>query len=385
MNILNKLRNKIMTRKQQKRLDRAVQNKELVLQATYNYGVSLFHLGQDWAYDHSIEAFQRVINTISSASSTTLLEVRELAQGSLACTYAKIANRRPQQKNSFYDLTFEQTGLLIENPSTNNVAKALAFTANGLAYMSHSEFDRAIGSFKSALEFDNNIIALLGIGETYLISGKRDEAIDAYQKANEMTSRGGYAAYRLGNLFREIGNKDMAIDAYKRASTLSIARLALGKIYLEDEELEAALEEFRNAANINQKNSEALVNIAWTILEMQNSNEELIRECVNSARRSVQIDLGSTHEWHRRTILAFSLIAAQKTERALREAQLGLDLAPDKSQAKFCVALCEFHLNRHDNARKILLDILHSDERGLWRTKAENLMRDIKKLGSKSC
>jgi tetratricopeptide (TPR) repeat protein len=249
--------------------------------------------------------------------------------------------------------------------------------------MSQEKYDRAMASFMSALEFDNNIIALLGIGEAYLKSGKREEALDAYQKANQMTMSGGYAAYRLGNLLRELNNKELAVEAYRRASALSVARLALGKIYLDDEEFEDALDEFRNAVQINRKNSEALVNIAWTILEMQNADDELIQEAVQAARRSVQIDKGNANEWHRRTILALSLLAAQLPERALREANLGLDLAPGRAQTKFCVALCEFHLGRRDQARNIVLEILHSNERGIWRTKAERLMQELKDTESK--
>jgi tetratricopeptide (TPR) repeat protein len=255
-------------------------------------------------------------------------------------------------------------------------------SATGLVYLGQADYDRAIDSFKNALEFDNNLIALLGIGESYLKSGRREEAMGAYQKANQMTSNGGYAAYWLGNLFRQANNKEMAIEAYQHASSISVARLALGKLYLEDEKLEAALEEFRQAVNLNRKNSEALVNIAWTILEMQSTDEELLRECVDAATRSVQIDKGSSNEWHRRTILALSFIAAKKVERALKEAQLGLQLAPaNQTQAKFCVALCEFHLGRRDHASEILLEILRSKERGLWRTRAEELMKEISKKG----
>jgi tetratricopeptide (TPR) repeat protein len=379
--MFNKLKNKLWT-KNQSQLNPALSSELLSIQATYNYGVSLFHLGQDWAYDHAIEAFQKVLTALPSNGTSLPVEIKELAQGSLACTYAKLSSRKRQQNKLFYDLTFEQTKPLLENLNTNKIAKALAFTANGLAYMSQDKYDHAIDSFKNALEFDNNTIALLGIGEAYLKSGKREEAIDAYQKANQMATKGGYAAYRLGNLFRETNNKEMAIEAYKRASTLSVARLALGKIYLDDENLEAALEEFRNAVHINSKNSEALVNVAWTILEMQTADEHLIKECVNAAKRSVQLERGNTNEWHRRTVLALSLIVAHKPEQALREAKLGFDLSPDKAQTKFCVALCEFHLGRQDDAKHILLEILHSDERGLWRTKAERLMQEMKGMKS---
>jgi tetratricopeptide (TPR) repeat protein len=378
--MLAKIRSKIITMRKPKGWSAALSNDILTLQATYNYGVSLFHLGQDWAYSHAIESFKKLIMALSSANTSTTIEIKELAQGSLACTYAKLAERKVEQKEKFCNLAFEQTKMLLDN-TTNNAVKALAAAANGLAYLSLDKGDLAIEAFNLSLELDPNITALLGLGEAYRKRGNYEDAIDAYQRANKLTSEGGYASYRLGNLFREIGNKEKAAEAYKQAPALSVARLSLGKLYLEYGELETALEEFRNAVRLNQKNSEALVNIAWTILEMQNEDEDLLRECIDAAKRSVQIDRGSTNEWHRRTILAFSLIAARKTERALKEAQLGFELAPDKAQVKFCVALCEFHLGRKDDARKILLEILHSDERGLWRTRAERLMREMNKEG----
>jgi len=379
MNPLRSFLHSVTRRKSDARKQSEIPYGMLTLQATYNYGVSLFHLGQDWAYEHAVETFLRIIDVIPPTDERIERELRQLAQGSLACTYARLATRKPQQKKQYCDLTFAQTQSLLANPSISREARVLALTANGLAYLALNEYDRAINSFQSATELEANIIALLGLGEAYMKEKKREEALEAYQKANQMTSAGGYAAYKLGNLFREINNKDLAKEAYKRASALSVARLALGKLYLEDGDLEAALEEFRRAVEFNRKSAEAWANIAWTILEMPNADDKLIDECVDAAQRSLQMDVGGANEWHRRTILALSLVAAQKPEQALKEAKLGLGLAVDNAQAQYCVALCEFHLNRPENARKILLDILRSQVRGLWRTKAESLMKEINK------
>jgi tetratricopeptide (TPR) repeat protein len=375
--LISTIRNKIDQKTRTKKHVDSLNNK-IAIQATYNYGVSLFHLGQEWAYEHAIESFNKVLETIKLEDVAPLHDLQDLSQGSLACVYAKLAARNPKQKKTLSNLAFEEADKVFNNTTANNEAKALAYNARGWAHFSLGKYDQAIENFKISLNLNNSVFALLGIGEAYIKIGKMDEAMDAYQKASKMTTSGGYATYRLGNLFRARGDKDMAINAYERSSSLSVARLALGKIYLDDRDLPAALGEFRNATRINRRSSEAWVNIAWTILEMETTDGDLINECVNAARRALQIDIGSQNEWHRRTILAFSLILAKKPEQAFQEAKLGLDLSPDKAQTKFCVALCEFNLERKDNAKKILLSILRSDERGIWRERSENLIREIK-------
>ena len=100
-------------------------------------------------------------------------------------------------------------------------------------------------------------------------------------------------------------------------------------------------------------------------------------ECVEAAKKAVQLDKGSLQEWHRRTILSLSLNLMKKYKLALKEANLSLKLAPSKMQAKYCVALCQFYLGQYEDAENNAQAILQSREGGIWRKKTENLIKNI--------
>ncbi len=325
-----------------------------------------------------VNTFKKIVDSDNFPPS--LSHLKFLSQGSLACAYAKAATRNSVKKTEYCNLVFDYTKTLLEQKNTGDEVKALAFTARGIAYLNLSEYIKSIQAFECALELNNNALTLLGIGDAYSKMYKDDKAIEFYEKALKIAPANGYAAYKIGNLLikTDKGKKDQAIIFYKRASFLSVARVALGKIYFDDGNFELALEEFRNATRISRKNSEAWVNIAWSILEKKEQpSEALIAECMNAARVSVQLDSGTPQEWHRRAILSLSLILTKKYDEAFEEANTSLSLAPNKSQAKYCIALCKFHLGQYEDSEKIVLEILKLNEPGIWKNKTLKLLKNI--------
>ena len=216
-------------------------------------------------------------------------------------TYAKMAGRQPEDKKSLTNQALAEADNVLEEIETlkrknRGLDRVYAFkeiaanalAAKGYACAATQEFEPAIDYFKQALKLHpGNSFIVLGLGEAYLHMGRSDEALASFKKASIQSPMSGYINYRLGNLYKELGARDEAINVLKRASQHANARLTLGKIYLEDEEFEKALEEFREATYINNHLSEAWINIAWTILQME--NKELLKEAVAAARRSLDI------------------------------------------------------------------------------------------------
>ena len=185
----------------------------------------------------------------------------------------------------------------------------------------------------------------------------------------------GYINYRLGNIYRDLGEHDEAINTLKRASQHAHARLTLGKIYLEDEDFEAALEEFRQAAQLNSRLSEAWVNIAWTIL--QTEDPTLIKEALRAARRSLQLEKNEKQLWHRHAILALCLYQSKKHELALNEAKKAVELGSNQAQAHYYLALAQYGLRQFPNAKQSIEKVMALDKRGNWSTKAVQLLNQL--------
>ena len=433
--------------------------------ATYNYGIALFHLQKDWAFEHAIKVFEKIIEQEYEPFINFPEELIYLSRAALASTYCALAKHNPSHIDKYCTLAFQQVQKVLENKGTSEDARSLAYVALGLAHLSLHDLDQAILDFHKALQIkSDNTTALLGLGEAYLLRDDQDKAQKAFQTFLKYSPYGGYAAYRLGNIYRKSGYTDQAMEAYKKAPGLAVARLALGKLHLEkkealerkgaaittqsevssetiqsqkqaletakrvlaiseqraagytsltlpvhlqieiedqrkevarlentlqpsdysrqeqlQQELDSALVEFRAAAKINRKLSDAWVNIAWTILESENvEDEELLDECLQAARRSLQLEYGTQQEWHRRSILALALIKTKKYDLAINEARKALDLSPNNPQAKYCMALCESQIGRTDVAMKLLQEILRSSKQKEWRARSEILLQRLR-------
>ncbi len=367
-----------------KELSAISEDTQLRLKANYHYGVALFLISQDWAYEQAVEVFKQLLN-----SNDKLLAL--LTQSALTITYAKMAGRGSENKSSLVNQSLAEADNVLEKIESLkrkdknlaairifNETAANVFAAKGYAYIASEEFEQAIEYFKQALKLHTgNITSILGLGEAYLRMGQSDEALATFKKAATQSPMSGYINYRLGNLYRELGEHDEAINVLKRASQHAHARLTLGKIYLEDEEFEKALDEFRQAVHINSHLSEGWVNIAWTILQME--NKDLLKEAVKAARHSLQLEKNEKQKWHRHAILAFGLIKTDKASQAALEAMKAVELAPNQPQAHYYLALAQNKLGQNAKARDSLQRAMELDRKGFWVSSAVDLLNELDK------
>jgi len=338
--------------------------------AQYNYGIALFQQSQDWSIERAVKVFEGILSSDDVSD-----ELKVMAHASLAASYSKMAGRHPNRRQEFAQKAIDEADLVLTSQGMED-AKANAWAAKGYTHLALGQLDDAKLMFEGGLRIDvRNITCLLGLGETYYKLNRPEEAMSVLKQAAILTPRGGYAHYRIGKLYWDMKDHKNAVDNFRKASSLPVARLALGKIFLEDGLLVEALEEFRAAARLNGHSADAWENIAWTILEL--NDETLFQEAEEAARRSVQLEKNDTLLWHRRAVLSRCLLKRNKNEKALREALSAVKLAPEQAQAHYALALCEIQVGRKDDAKASLSRVIELDKKGFWRFDAQKLMRTI--------
>jgi tetratricopeptide (TPR) repeat protein len=354
---------------------------QLRLRAKYNYGIALFHMSQDWAYEQATKIFRELL----SQEEGKQLEL--LIRSAMSVTYAKMARRLPKERERLINESLVEADKVIaaaeslkrkngKNIHTFKEALANAVASKGFVCMASENYEQAIQYFKGSVEINPGSISnRLGLGEAYSLNNLKDEALDTFRRTAIQSPLSGYTNYRLGNLYRELGKHDEAINVLKRSPRYAYARLTLAKIYLEGEEFEEALEEFRQAAQLNNHLSEAWVNIAWTILQLERPS--LNNEALRAARRSLQLEKNEKQLWHRHTILAFCLYQSNKNEQALAEAKKAVKLGAKQAQAHYCLALAQYGLGQYANARQSVESVMALDKKGNWTPKAVQLLNQL--------
>jgi len=343
------------------------------LLAQYHYGVALFQMSQDWAYERAVVVF----NTIIENCTDTNTEIINMAQSTLAITYARMASRESGDLEKYARLAIQSAEKVLARPKISGEIQANALAAVGLAYYSKKDYSKAISVFNTGInKKSDSLSCLMGLGEALLQIGQNEDALDAFRKAETLSPSSGYASYRLGNIYFEQGDLEQARNAYQRGSAFALARVALGKIYLKCQDYNNALEEFRRATLMNKRLGEAWINIAWTIAEMETKDPALLMEAETGARRALQLEHDRNQLWHRHAVLARILLIRGKLESSLREAVKAVNEDPSRSQSHYYLALAEYYLGQHSKAHSSLqkvIELNHDD----WRIEAERLLEQI--------
>ena len=355
---------------------RLLKGNVLQYSALYNYGVALFQLGQDWAYGRAVETFQSLLDSEGVPE-----DIRLLARSSMIVTYAKMAVRTPQRRNEFTEKVFSDASQILEKADRSEI-KAEMFCAKGYAYLALRQWDEAKKSFEEAIKHNpSHITGLIGLGESYSCLRQYDNAIGALSQAAVLSPSGEYTQYRIGKLYWDMKYFDDAIGAYQKASHLAVAHLALGKLYQQEEygQLRTGLEEFRIATKLNGRLSDAWVNIAWTILQLDDTTDAALwLEAEAAARRAMQLEKNENQFWHRRSVLALCLLKRGKKELALKEASKAVELNAGQAQSHYSLALCQIELGKRSEALESLKKVLELDKKDFWRPRAEKLLQDLK-------
>lgn len=343
--------------------------------ALFNYGVALYHLNQLWAYKRSAKIFEQLLEEKNGLDENFIL----LLHSVIALTYSRLGSIDKSDRGEYFRLALNEADMVLKNNEITDECRANAYSAKGYVKLFEGDFSGAIQYLNDAVKANpTNIIHWIGLGQAYWKAKKLEQAAAVFEKADFMSISSGYASYKLGNIYREMGEIDKAIDAYKRAPSVAESHIAQGKILLENREYVPALQAFRSATKINRRLTEAWVNIAWTILEMEAENDDLLKEAERSARRALQLEKNRNQIWHRHAVLARVLIAMDKNESAYKEALKSVNHSPHKVQAIYYQAVAEYKLGYYSKAMANAKKVLELDK-GEWRIASEILIGKIER------
>ncbi len=339
--------------------------------AIYSHGVALFELSQEWSYK------------LAAKILTTLIEEADrddlilMARSTLAMTYARLAERMKDGRDQLRMLAFEEVREIKSRKSAPKPILAVTCAAEGYLNINSGHTATAVTNFNEAISYDStNVSCWIGLGDAHFKDNQKEKAVSAFRKAALLSPSSGYANYRLGNIYRSLGDEESAIEAYKSASRFPLAHLSLGKIYLAREDYDNALDQFRKAVEYNRRLADAWINIAWTICEMNVTDESLLKEAEDCARRSLQLEQNQAQVWHRYAILSRVLAGAKKHDKALIAAKKAAELAPNNPQARFYLAMAESAVGNTGRAVELAKSVTEID-RGEWFQEAQSLIKQL--------
>lgn len=338
----------------------------LKVYATYGYGTCLLQLNQEWAFRRALGIFLGLIEKSEND------EIASLARAALALIYVKLAELDKEQRQRLLENARSEIEAVKSAESSSRESISIANSAEGYLYIQEGSMLSAISSFSQAIKDDpNNISALIGLGNVYLLENQTEQAINAFKTAKALSISGGYSGYKLGCIYQEMGDIDKAVEAFKGSLSFSLSSLALGKIYLKKKEYNLALELFRRCVNQNKKMSDGWGNIAWTICEMNTNDTLLIKECEDSARRALELEHDPTQLWHRHCVFSRALLLSSKLSKAADEAKKAVEISHNP-QAYYYLAIIEKKIGNKEEAKNAGVQILKLGDKE-WRQKIKNL------------
>jgi tetratricopeptide (TPR) repeat protein len=103
----------------------------------------------------------------------------------------------------------------------DSARSAKLYSALGAAYEQRKDYKKAIDAYKHAIVLDrDNLDAIRGLAENYLNDGQLDEALEQYKVIADSNPEDAQTYVRMAEIYRRQGKYDLALENLKRADTL---------------------------------------------------------------------------------------------------------------------------------------------------------------------
>jgi len=103
----------------------------------------------------------------------------------------------------------------------DSARSAKLYSALGAAYEQRKDYKSAIDAYKHAIILDrDNLDAIRGLAENYLNDGQLDSALEQYKVIADSNPEDAQTYVRMAEIYRREGKYDQALEGLKRAETL---------------------------------------------------------------------------------------------------------------------------------------------------------------------
>jgi len=196
-------------------------------------------------------------------------------------------------------LTVLQIGLQI-HPRSDRL-----FFERGILYAMQDRFDLAEQDFTRSSELDpKNDLGYLGLGATYLEAGNAVKAVQVLKRRIQQNPNDANLLYLLGEALMRSG-ANPGSSAFAEAQTvleksvqlnpgLSLPRVSLGTVYLEENKADAAAAQYKLALHIDPRERSALSHLAIAYRRL--GQTENARNTLNSLKEIVEHEQGVPRE-----------------------------------------------------------------------------------------
>ena len=222
---------------------------------------------------------------------------------------------------------------------------AVAYFNVGVTSRQNDKIDEAIAAYRKALELDpSNFAAQVNFASSLATQGKIDEAITAYRKVTETHPESFQAQYFLGSYLRDHGKQDEANIAFDRA--IDIARqvieqeptsekyVVLGDVLIAKGKFDDAVAAYRNAIELDPKNSSAYGHLANRVLRTRWNRDEAIA----AYRKAISADPTKSGEFRR--LLGKALQEWGMFDEAVSVFQEATEVDPKDARPYHMLGLC---------------------------------------------
>ena len=196
-------------------------------------------------------------------------------------------DKRAKELRDSYDKSKEEEQKDIEKIENKTY---LDYFMLGYNYSDNGEYDKAIESYKKAIEINpKKDDAYYNMGISYDDNGEYDKAIESYKKAIEINPKKDKTYYNMGIAYSENKQYDKAIESYKKAIEINPkkddAYYNMGIAYIENKQYDKAIESYKKAIEINPKNDKTYYNMGIAYIENKQYDK-----AIESYKKAIEIN-----------------------------------------------------------------------------------------------
>jgi tetratricopeptide (TPR) repeat protein len=342
----------------------------LDLEIAYNLGIAYYHsLLGDWTYDYAEREFARVVEALAEKDNVgTDRELLALAHCGLTSVCAQKIHYENSDLENLFRLATQHYRKSLAIVNQNPQIVAVAHTAIGMALLNMKQVKKAVAKFEEAVRMKPDYWrAYIHWGRAEMTAGKPERAVICLKQALALNPEYEFAQYQLGIALKKLGEYERAAEAFSRAPSIAKAHDERGSILAEHrQEYQAALVEFEKALEIKEDLSNALVNIAWYILEAGYRDDEHLDKALECARKAVELDEDTGNAWHRHSVLGRVYLTRGDFEMARKELEESIRLNEKMPQSYFFLAKTHLELGDLKAARKALAEFLNRPSKSPW-------------------